>query len=527
MDGAVPWQLEAARWLGAATLLSGLFELVKTLLGDRYRQWRIRFFRKHHIVAGLNSRGFNLASDLLKNGERVVALDSNPDPPLLDRFRALGGMWIPHDASAKFNFDAVGMKDASTFTMVTPDDSLNLSVAYAIEDIDIINSDGSKLEVYAHVGEVSLRDLLDRNSFFDSSPKRSAVIRTFNTSANMARMLLHKYPLETAGFEDGAHTTDREVHLLLAEVSHEAIALLTQAARVGHYLGERKIHAHLVCEKAGQALDGFLSEYSSIKNCYASVTAHDVCGGSDFAIAAGKIISSDETTCFTVIPCFDPNPGHLATVLRIQEEIAEDRPYRMLLPHGLRDFLSSAVVRHPHLSKKVFWFPDDSQCCSRDSVFNEKLDLAAKAIHDTWLLETDRQIEAAEQAGEETKVDNLRSKPTYKTWDNLSEEQKRANRSQADHAPVKIRAAGLDPSDLSFEEWACWCSCHPDELEQLARVEHQRWAANLWIEGWAHDIQRDDSRKLHNNLVPYDDLDQPTKDYDVDAVKGLARFMRL
>ena len=525
VDGQVPWQLEVARWLGAATLLSGLFELVKTMLGDRYRRWRIRYFRKHHIVAGLNEQGLSLANDLLGDGERVVAMDLDPEPSLLQRFMGNGGIWLPDEVSPKFNFDAVGVKNAASFTIVSPDDSLNLSVAYAIEESDIINSDGSKLGVYAHVGDVALRDLLDRNSFFVSSPGSSAVIRTFNTSANMARMILSQHPLETAGFEDGPANVSRQIHLVLPQLTRQVMALLIQTAKIGHYLGERKVHIHIVSGNASQSLHEFICQYPSIRNCYASVEAIDTPSGGGFGRAAGEIIKSKQNACFTVIPCFDSNPEHLATVLRIQEEVPTDASYRMLLPYGLEDFLSSAIVRHPQLSKRVCWFSDDGRCCSRAAVFNEELDRAAKAIHENWVIETQRQIDDAAKAGNDQKVAALKAKPAFKPWGDLAEDLKSANRSQADHAAVKVRAAGLDPNALSGNDWELWCSENPDTLEQLARVEHERWAAHLWVAGWSYGAVRDDSLKLHDNLVDYDALDEPTKKYDVDAVRGISNYL--
>jgi len=524
VDGQVPWQLEVARWLGSATLLSGLFELVKTMLGDRYRRWRIRYFRKHHIVAGLNEQGFSLANDLLRDGERVVAMDLDPEPSLLERFRENGGIWLPYDVSPKFNYDAVGVKNAASCTIVSPEDSLNLSVAYAIEESDIINSDGSKLGVYAHVGDVALRDLLDRNSFFVSSPESGAVIRTFNNSANMARMILSQFPLETAGFDDGPVNTARQVHLVLPQLTQQAVALLIQTAKIGHYLGQRKVYVHLVSGNATQSLSEFLCQYPSIKNCYASIEAIDVPTGGGFGRAVGEIIKSNQDACFTVIPCFDSNPEHLATVLRLQEEIPSDTPYRMLLPYGLEDFLSSAIIRHPQLSKIVCWFSDDGKCCCRAAVFNEELDRAAKVIHENWVVETERQIENVSKAGNDQKVAALKSKPAFKPWGELAEDLKSANRSQADHAAIKVRAAGLDPSLVTGEEWVRWCSNNPGALEQLARVEHERWAAHLWVAGWSYATVRDDARKLHDNLVNYDDLDEPTKEYDVDAVRGIASY---
>jgi hypothetical protein len=119
----------------------------------------------------------------------------------------------------------------------------------------------------------------------------------------------------------------------------------------------------------------------------------------------------------------------------------------------------------------------------------------------------------------------LQSKPTFKSWENLSEEQKDSNRSQTDHFSIKIRAAGLDPASVDTSRWLTWCDDNPEMLDSLGRVEHERWAAHLWLAGWNYGTIRDDSRKLHDNFVPYDDLDEETKDYDRDACRNLADYL--
>lgn len=50
--------------------------------------------------------------------------------------------------------------------------------------------------------------------------------------------------------------------------------------------------------------------------------------------------------------------------------------------------------------------------------------------------------------------------------------------------------------------------------ELLARNVHENWAADRMRQGWTYGTQRDDTRKQHPCLVPYDQLPEPEKDYD-------------
>src|ERR1700722_11297011 len=58
----------------------------------------------------------------------------------------------------------------------------------------------------------------------------------------------------------------------------------------------------------------------------------------------------------------------------------------------------------------------------------------------------------------------------------------------------------------------------PDDLlrlgERLAENAHEVWAARRKAEGWVYSSNRDDVRKYHPCLVPYDDLPDSEKEYD-------------
>ncbi len=50
--------------------------------------------------------------------------------------------------------------------------------------------------------------------------------------------------------------------------------------------------------------------------------------------------------------------------------------------------------------------------------------------------------------------------------------------------------------------------------EKLAENVHEVWAAGRIADGWQYGEERDDERKLHPCIVPYDELSEVEKDYD-------------
>lgn len=50
--------------------------------------------------------------------------------------------------------------------------------------------------------------------------------------------------------------------------------------------------------------------------------------------------------------------------------------------------------------------------------------------------------------------------------------------------------------------------------ELLARNAHENWARQRMADGWRYGPRRDDARKEHPSLVPYEGLPDAEKEYD-------------
>lgn len=55
-------------------------------------------------------------------------------------------------------------------------------------------------------------------------------------------------------------------------------------------------------------------------------------------------------------------------------------------------------------------------------------------------------------------------------------------------------------------------------IENLARNVHEVWAAKRFADGWTCGPQRDDARKEHPCLIPYEQLPDSEKTYDREIV---------
>ena len=69
----------------------------------------------------------------------------------------------------------------------------------------------------------------------------------------------------------------------------------------------------------------------------------------------------------------------------------------------------------------------------------------------------------------------------------------------------------------------------PVELKQLvesmAKNVHEVWALSRISQGWTYGKQRDDEKKTHPCLVPYEELPEEEKEYDRNTAISTLKFI--
>jgi hypothetical protein len=144
-----------------------------------------------------------------------------------------------------------------------------------------------------------------------------------------------------------------------------------------------------------------------------------------------------------------------------------------------------------------------------DMLLQDRHDALARSIHDFYL------------EGRFTEGERIGARASMQEWEDLPESFRDDNRLVADCYQLKLRDIGARLVDGSGPG----LQLTPDELEELSRAEHDRWMAAKLVQGWTHGATRDDARKLHPDIVPYDDLSETIKDLDREQVRIMARLL--
>ncbi|MBL0126073.1 MAG: hypothetical protein IPP83_01170 [Flavobacteriales bacterium] len=136
--------------------------------------------------------------------------------------------------------------------------------------------------------------------------------------------------------------------------------------------------------------------------------------------------------------------------------------------------------------------------------FDDVYDELAEMIHERW----------------RTQQDPADTKSANVPWDVLPEEYRASNRHQAMDMIRKLEIMGYGYEKLDGPAGTP-IAFTPDEVEAMARLEHDRWMKEKLAAGWVYGPERDNDLRIHTMLRPYDALSEPEKEMDREPVRNI------
>jgi hypothetical protein len=149
----------------------------------------------------------------------------------------------------------------------------------------------------------------------------------------------------------------------------------------------------------------------------------------------------------------------------------------------------------------------------------ELLEKLAEAAHDVFC----QGLRAQGYKLGPKKDDKLKISDMLRPYAETPEHEKEQNRSNVRDLANKLALIGYvmvhaRSNELPFD-------FPGDDLEMLAKIEHDRWMAQMLRDGWQHARKTDRSKKLHDALLQWDKLSKKQKDKDRDLVRGIPRIL--
>lgn len=360
-------------------------------------------------------------------------------------------------------------------------------------------------------------------------------LETFAIQERAARDLLLRRPLHL-----GMDPPFGQVpHLLLAGFAEPAQAILVQALRLIHY-GTGEPRVTVLCDRSQDSATAFLRRYpravkvAEVRFAPLGTPSGERGHPGDGATFAGPTGELDralaphgaaapaaspgavsanawsrETPVTLVVVCLPDPPG---LGLEVARQLARDLAAAQGVspPILLEIGDASADGQVEQWDGQILPFSYLRDACRAAVLLEGRGDEVARTIHDHY-----RDSIAAQGRDPD-------AEPAAQPWKRLATSYRQANRHQADHVWAKLAVADCRAVP---EEMVESFALTPSEVEQLAVIEHQRWAADRYLDGWSYAPVRDNRLRHHPQLAPYAELSEPMKDLDRFAVRGLPALL--
>ncbi len=471
--------------------------------GDGWQRLKLRRISQHVIICGLGRQGLMLVRAFRAKGRDVVVIEAEESNDLLGVARALGAVVLVGDARERAILQTAAIARAGCLIALCGDDGINAEIAARARDFSAARTLSAPLLCSVHIVDPELWFLLRE---WEMSGQQTIRLQFFNLIDTAARALLDEHP----PFVLPLTQTPR---LLLVGAGRLGGHLLVHIARQWHDIVPAsgsdptpKLNCVLIDREVGPAVEMLHLRHPELgAACEVSGLPLDT-GAPEFHRGAFLFDSNGDCAFSQVYICLSDDAAGLSTALAIHSRLRHlDVPIIVALHEesGL-----AALLRGVQGTQRRFGNLHAvglmERACQPDLVLGGIPELLARALHERYLEE------------QETAGVTLAHNPLLVSWDELPEEARESNRAQALHMGEKLAAVGYDIAPLS--DWNASTNRFTElEIEQMARLEHDRWMNDRLQQGWHHGA-RDVARKLNPNLMEWEKLPENTRAFNRDVV---------
>ena len=534
--GSENWPLTIGKLLGSIVTYSAILFALFAVLGEQLELIRISFLRNHYIAYGFSptTKGFLKA---VPKGTSAVIVDPENSEKIRKKTHSNGAYYYGVlDADKVVNdLSSARFHKSKGMLIATGDDQKNLEMLEALSEAKTKQLPKHK-SLVIEISNPALRERLEADHSFMTMIE-NAQFRIFNYDQAAAIELADRV---TKFFRFHLLASNSPRILLIGEAA-TSIEIVKQLARTMPAVGNFRLSIDWLIEdrnKLEKSLSSIslpilelISTRQKKKATLSWALSLNVmtCKEAGDMATWPSVSQLDHDNYDAVIFASDKAGDVMAKALALKEEAGK---YDTLLcpffvsskTKGALDRLLRTIkfenidvpkyLKHLNISEMptnaVEPFGRLSSVCQWSLPENERERLA-RALHENYV--------SKRLSEQETNAQSTERDASLKPWGELSETYKNANRRAADHASLvdwfleRYRAQSERLQDLE--------GLSNKELEYLAEVEHNAWRIDRELDGWRYAKVRDNQKKLHPDLVPYNRLSEETKDYDREQVKLL------
>jgi hypothetical protein len=500
----VNWELETARWLSVAVSSGAVIQGLLLGFRKQFQEWLCRFQNRHVIICGFGTEGKFIFKDLINQGNVVIVLDKNLNHEEILKIDHAGGYYLLRDAVLHESFDGIGINRCAKIFITCGMDVVNIQVGDSFYKAhSTCNYPAQKkIDVYVQCRESRVFNVL----MLDKFRNKKISFQRFDSITNGVRAFTEIQPFDYLPI---SFDSKIRVNLIVVGSSNEAESFIIHLARLGAFANNLKPIVTLASPEAKKWEENILFKFPQLKH----IIDLEVYEYESESISTRNLIAkliNDNSRMITILISNKTEEKTLSITMECKQ-ISEGTKIPVLI--NLRSGFSLNEMFKNNPEQRIIPLCITELGCDTVQIIKEKLDEIAKIIHLDYLA-------TCKSQGKQ-----LYDTPANRPWEELDDSYKQSNRDQADHLYVKTRVLGLKISENLIDKIKNELT-KENLIEILSKMEHYRWNANRWLEGYRYEPGRkNDILKTHPNLVPWEDLDEGTKDYDRSAVKLLPEIL--
>jgi voltage-gated potassium channel Kch len=508
---AIPWEFQVARFLAPLLLFYAAVQAIIRISREPFQLATIRALARDHIViAGLGDVGGRLASAFHDADEYVVVIEADPNHPRLEDFRHRGIRIITGSAVSPRVLAQARLDRARHLVVACGRDALNVDIA-AVAESTVRGRDGV-LTAFAHLRDLRLWRMLKAEAVAIINEPEFR-LEFFNVFVTAARVMLERHP----PFDGAAAEPELPHHICFVGLDGVGEELVLSVA--GMWRNRASSGQRLPVTLAGPAAD---EDYAMLLARYPELAdivdlRHHRADIASAAFQSGSVLLDEDGRCTVtrVYISLESDAEALAAALGLHGS-----PDTMQVPivvavtdtdAGTAEVLAGEQGRVAAVEP----FGVLSEALTPEIVLRGMNEALARSKHNEYL-------DLRRQQGTFDPRE-----PSNQPWEHLPEVFKASNRRFADRIGRKLQDGGwgIIPAPL-IDVDAPAMALGDEEVEALARIEHDGWVADLLRDGWKPTTgPKDPEHKLHPMLVSWEELSEEERDKDRSPVRELPRML--
>jgi hypothetical protein len=511
LQGPINANLQIARILAAAAVLYIAAEALLSIFRDQVQMLRVRGMKDHVVICGLGRKGLLLSDSYRAIGERVVLIESDENNPMIGHCKDRGAIVLTGNAADLQLLRKARAHRAKQVISVCGSDATNTEVAIFARQL-APEGKGKSLSCLAHIVDLHLWSLL-KESEIQMGRFESFRLGFFNVNEIGARVMLYRYP----PFNNLASYQDKP-HIVVIGTGRMGEYLVVNSARMWRYSGSSKggrLQITIVDRQATSLEETLRRKYPQLEK-YCDLLPMDMDVNSpEFERGPFMVDANGRCNANTIYVSLGDESTSLSAAYRLWQQampLNVSIIVHMDVKAGLTSLLQNMGAKRESPAN-VHAFPLLEETCTPELIWGgSTFEILARAIHEDYLRN-------ASLRGETPQTNK-----SMVRWEDLSENLRESNRNQAEHISEKMRLFGYDIAMTT--DWDTKLVKFPaDEVEEMAKMEHTRWANERLQAGWKFGPAKDDIRKINPTLVSWEELSEEEKDKDRNTVIGIPEFL--